>query len=276
VLRVYHLDPRSLRLRLLSPAKPSSQLDTDSAAKQSPVPYRRHRKWSSTKWQLTISHSKCNILHLGNSEPILNFFISGIPILEASHTTDLGVLFDPDLKFKTHISDIVKRAKQRASLIHRCFISRDIKNLIRAFKTYVRPLVEYAPQIWSPHLTFLIDLIEGVQRAFTKRLPGFANKTYAERLKLLQIQSLEHRRLLYDLTLCFNIVHGFTALSFDDFFSLSNIHPPEVTLLNLLFQLLKLTCKNSFSHPGLFPYGTPYPKKLFPHPLLRNLNRLFL
>ena len=218
-------------------------------------------QWS-TKWQLTISHSKCNILHLGNSEPILNFFISGIPILKASHTTDLGVLFDPDLKFKTHITDIVKRAKQRASLIHRCFISRDIKNLIRSFKTYVRPLVEYAPQIWSPHLTFLIDLIEGVQRAFTKRLPGFANKTYAERLQLLQIQSLEHRRLLYDLTLCFNIVHGFTALSFEDFFSLSNNTSTRGHSLKLVVPIAKTNMQKFFFSSRIIPIWNSLPQKI--------------
>ena len=89
------------------------------------------------------------------------------------------------------------------------------------FKTYVRSLVEYAPQIWSPYQISLIDAMEGIQRSFIKRLPGFANKSYAKRLHILHLQSLEHRRLLFDLILCFNIVRGFTALSFNDFFFLS-------------------------------------------------------
>ena len=79
-----------------------------------------------------------------------------------TYCTDLGIQLDPDVKFKNHISDIVKLVKQRSSLIHRCFISRNIKHLIRAFKTYVRPLVEYAPQIWSPYQISLIDAIEGI------------------------------------------------------------------------------------------------------------------
>ena len=41
-------------------------------------------------------------------------------------------------------------------MIHRCFISRSIPNPVRAFKTYVRPLLEYAPQIWLPHQSYLL------------------------------------------------------------------------------------------------------------------------
>jgi len=88
--------------------------------------------WSAL-WQLTISYSKCNILFLGKADSTLNFSISGNLLLTTTNCTDLGIQFDPDLKFKNHISDIVKRAKQRSSLIHRCFISRNINHLIRAF-----------------------------------------------------------------------------------------------------------------------------------------------
>ena len=67
-----------------------------------------------------------------------------------------------------------------------------------------------------------LNLIESVQRSFTKHLPGLSNYTYSERLTILQLQSLEHRRLIFDLVLCFNIVHGYIALSFIDFFHIFN------------------------------------------------------
>ena len=105
----------------------------------------------STLWQLTISQTKCNSLLLGHAKHKLSLSIANAAISNTSLIVDLGVTFDQDLKFKSHVCNIVKKAKQRACLIHRCFISRSIPNLIRAFKTYVRPLLEYAPQIWSPH-----------------------------------------------------------------------------------------------------------------------------
>jgi len=48
--------------------------------------------------------------------------------------------------------------------------------------------------------------VERVQRKFTKRLPGLYNYDYVERLKRLELQSLELRRLHLDLIWCYKIV----------------------------------------------------------------------
>ena len=110
------------------------------------------------------------------------------------------------------------RARQRSALIFRCFLSRDCANLIRAFRVYNRPLLEYSSTVWSPSTKYLIDDIEGVQRSFTKRLPGYGELSYEQRLRRSKLQSLEHRRLISDLITCYNIVHGHSSLKFSDFF----------------------------------------------------------
>ena len=46
--------------------------------------------------------------------------------------------------------------------------------------------------------------------------------SYAERLANLKPQSLEHRRLIFDLVLVFKIIHGISCLNFTDFFSFAN------------------------------------------------------
>ena len=40
------------------------------------------------------------------------------------------------------IDEIVRKGHQRANAILRCFVTRDNAVLVRAFITYVRPLVE--------------------------------------------------------------------------------------------------------------------------------------
>ena len=65
---------------------------------------------------------------------------------------------------------------------------------------------------------YIINEIESVQRTFTERLPGLDQFTYAERLHHLKLQSLEHRRLLSDLILCFKIVRGFSSITINDMF----------------------------------------------------------
>ena len=61
-----------------------------------------------------------------------------------------------------HIEDITTRAHQRASLILRCFKSRDSSVLFKAFVMYVRPLLEYNCQIWSPYYISVIRQVESV------------------------------------------------------------------------------------------------------------------
>ena len=58
--------------------------------------------------------------------------------------------------------------------------------------------------------------------AVSLRLPGFSNMNYADRLINLNLQSLEHRRLINDLVICFKIIHGLVDIDLNDFFNISN------------------------------------------------------
>jgi len=72
---------------------------------------------------------------------------------------------------------------------------------VHAFDTYVRPLLEYNSVVWSPSLKRDVILIEQVQRRFTKRLCGYWDLPYVERLKRLNLETLETRRIKSDLVM---------------------------------------------------------------------------
>ena len=110
-----------------------------------------------------------------------------------------------------YITDTVRKAHQRANMIFRCFLSRNIDLLVRAFITYVRPLLEYNSVVWSPSLKRDVILIEQVQRRFTKRL--------VERLKRLNLEMLETRRIKSDLVMCYKIIFDIVHLNKHDFFN---------------------------------------------------------
>ena len=63
-----------------------------------------------------------------------------------------------------------------------------------------------------------IAKIEKVQRNFTRRLPGFGELSYGERLDRLNLEYLEERRIRFDLVEVFKIIKGFSVLKFNDFF----------------------------------------------------------
>jgi len=96
-------------------------------------------------------------------------------------------------------------------------------------------MVEYNSVIWSPSTIRDIELIERVQRRFTKRLPGFKTCCYDDRSSILCLPSLELRRLHIDLIMCYKIVFGIVDVKFDDFFKRSSV----VTTRGHAFKLFK-------------------------------------
>jgi len=61
---------------------------------------------------------------------------------------------------------------------------RYIKILLRAYYTYVRPILEYKlynSVVWSPILKYEIYALERVQRRFTKRLRVINLLSYSDR-----------------------------------------------------------------------------------------------
>jgi len=102
-------------------------------------------------------------------------------------------------------------------MILKCFISKDIK-VLRAYYTYVRPILEYNAVVWSPILKCEIDALELVQRRFAKRLREINLFSYSDRLTKLELNTFELRRLHNDLVMCYKIVFGLIDINFTDFF----------------------------------------------------------
>jgi len=103
--------------------------------------------WSDTR-QLNISTSKYAAMQIHAVTECSNLYLNNIAITKAHEFKDL--------------------ASVRACLIRKCFVSKDVATLMRAFKTYVRPILKYASCVWSPTYTVAIKLIELVQRKFTR------------------------------------------------------------------------------------------------------------
>lgn len=166
--------------------------------------------WASD-WQLEISIEKCSIVDIKSKkykEQNRGNALNDITLETCLNKNDLGILIDKNLNFSDHIKSIAARGKQRVNLIFRVFKTKDIYFLLRGFNAYILPIVSYCSSVWSPYKICDILLIESVLRLFTRRLPGFEKLCYKERLAKLNLYTLEKRRLLADLILCFKLVTG--------------------------------------------------------------------
>ena len=148
--------------------------------------------------------------------------INDTTLLKAISNTDLGVEIDSFLTFDQHIVKTCNKAKQRAAIILKCFKSRNPALLVKAFIPYVRSILEYACNVWSPFKLIHIDKLKHVQRYSTRRLKRMYNLSNGERLLNLCLESLEVRRLRSDLLMYFKTLHGYADLQFTDFFKINN------------------------------------------------------
>jgi len=163
---------------------------------------------------------------------------------------DIGVDIDLALHFDKHIDRIVAKAYSRIGLLFRGFVSRNLHVFRQAYITYIRPLLEYASNIWSSHLLMHINFIERVQRHFTKRITKLRDFSYRERLSILDLDTIEYRRLSCDLTLYYKIFYNLTAWSPSEYFNVSM--PPYSLGLHSVyhdFNIRKPSCRtNSFEN----------------------------
>ena len=101
----------------------------------------------------------------------------------------------------------VKKARSLTGLILRSVTGRTGDILLPLFIALVRPILEYANPVWCPMYKKDIERIEKVQRHFTKRICGLNKLSYPERLKELNLPSLEYRRARGDMIETYKMTH---------------------------------------------------------------------
>ena len=143
-------------------------------------------------------------------------------ILEVCNSeTDLRVIVQNDLKVSEQCAKVVKTANKILGMINRTFSHKSQDIIMLLYKSLVRPHLEYCVQAWRPSLVKDISLLESVQRRVTRMVPNINTLSYEQRLKYLNLTTLEMRRLRGDLIEVFKILNKFDAVDQSLFFSAS-------------------------------------------------------
>ena len=150
-------------------------------------------------------------MHLGKNNPKYEYYIgpeeSRIKLKVTNKEKDIGVYIDPLLKFDDHVSETVKKASRISYLILKTINCKIKCIMVPLFKTLIRPILEYGNVVWNNKSRKHANSIEKVQRSFTKYITEVKDMDYNDRLKYLNLPSLEFRRLRGDLIEIFKITN---------------------------------------------------------------------
>ena len=100
-------------------------------------------EFNDTKWEvLRISRSKTPIQH--------TYYLHGTPLKEVDHAKYLGIWYSKDLKWIRHIDEITAKANRTLGFLKRNLRANSSTLKPKAYKSLVRPQVEYCSSVWDP------------------------------------------------------------------------------------------------------------------------------
>jgi hypothetical protein len=165
---------------------------------------------------MKFNPSKCQVIKITKrKETIPSQYMLHNTILETvSSAKYLGVTISSDMSWNKHVDNITTKANQTLGFLRRNipFHSESLK--ATAYKSLVRPQLEYASSVWSPFTGVLIDQIEAVQR----RAARWVKRDYARTssvtamLEDLKWRRLDLRRVDQRLIMFRNILHDQVAI----------------------------------------------------------------
>ena len=144
--------------------------------------------WSHT-WLIPFNVEKCKTMHIGRLNKSQHQYYmtdtegTRTTLGETTSERDLGVQVSIDLKLKDQVETAALLANRALERIKKSFRSRSMKLWRTLYLAYVRPLLEFAVQAWSPFQLGDIDTIEKVQRRATKTITAIKHMRYEDQLQ---------------------------------------------------------------------------------------------
>ncbi|KAF8358904.1 hypothetical protein PRIPAC_93899 [Pristionchus pacificus] len=154
----------------------------------------------------------------------LKTFEIKLPKVNGSPDKIPNLVYTNKFHFEHHIDHVTRKARSMCNLMLRSFLTTSSEALVKAYKIYIRPLLESSTVIWNPTAIGLVNRLESVQREFTRRVLWRSHLSYLpypQRLEHLQLETLEYRRALNDMYFLFDSVNGFVHLDTSNLYSIA-------------------------------------------------------
>ena len=103
-------------------------------------------------WLVTMKSEKSKVLHLSRSKDPYHheYWLSDKPLSAVNHHKHVDVWLESSLSWDYHINYFCAKANKVLDLIRRTFSPNNSEGVSTAYKTLVRPTLEYGCKIWNP------------------------------------------------------------------------------------------------------------------------------
>ena len=145
------------------------------------------------------------------------YTLHGNKLEHVTSTKYLGVIFNNKLTWNEHISTIISKANRTLGFLKRNLQVNNQQLKSQAYKTLVRPNVEYVSTVWDPYTKKNIDQIERVQRRAARNVHNSYHNTssVADMLQKLNWRSLQCRHRDARLCMLYEIHYNLIAIPAD-------------------------------------------------------------
>ena len=121
--------------------------------------------------------------------------------------------------------------------------------MVKLYQTYILPHLDYAIAVWNPSARKDKDILESVQRRFSRMVSGMKGLSYEERLTLLELPTLEERRRRIDLIQAYRIWYEVDQIDHPMFKPTSSSHgisTRQCSKSNVLAKNCRLNLRRNF------------------------------
>ena len=121
------------------------------------------QEWEQ-RWQMGFNADTCKVIRITNKKRPLcsDYTIHKQRLNIKAEATFLGVTISSDLSWSRHAGNVAKKANSTMGFLKRNIRSAPQAAKDTAYKTFARPIVEYAATTWAPSTDTNIDKIEMV------------------------------------------------------------------------------------------------------------------
>ena len=168
--------------------------------------------WSK-RWLMSFNPDKTEIMLFKNVENSTNFYFyfDGKLIPLTSNHKYLLITFSEEAKWNKHVANLIKSVSKHICVLRKLKYKLNRKNLEKLYLIYIRPIFEYACEVWDNCGVTNSCKLERLQLEAARiitGLPIFTNTEYLYRET--DWERLEERRTRRKLQLSYNIQNGST------------------------------------------------------------------